>query len=1075
MVDITFPLASENPFLTDDCELEKNWRSIRAKNNLIWREWFLSKIDKILDQTTSTTVANHSNSPAHIKNVTVIFGYAGSGKTFLIQLLSLIEQYQNRILSAFFCKSDSNHTSSSDFIEAFQKRIESVFSTIKISQDALPNQSVEFRENLLKSLKNLNNDSKLVDKYELDSKRYLLLVDSIDLRPDLCDLISSNLHAFPKWLHVIITARPKRYKGITKMFSGARKIVIDDIKKTNVYNDMMSYLCKHKHKLTSDHLSKPTLNKIINKSNGCLLYVKLLLDLLHRNIVDIQKFDFVGATLNGLYLAMFLSFVNAHPDMESILKQIMSLFCSPTELQLTISHIQQTTSLSMEKIDKVLSILEQHSMLAFSADKSSVILVHSSLYEWLSDVKHCTSRFICHSSQVNPSSEETSLKVKQNLNSKYINDNEDSVNDISDDMLHDKEGVELSNYNIIASKGATEGSLTKEYDKNASSNNFANKAKNRAQNWEGVEASTTNNVDSSTNQMDSTTSNNGARPHVDDECLIDSDEEHFDEQYTLSKQDVSKEYLKKLYQKFENALYLCDLKVLCSILNRYSNVIINQSFIDGKTPLYWAIKKGNMKLVELFIEYSADVNAICDVQWGYTPLIVALMQHSHDMVELLLENDADVELLDRYSIPPILHAILVNCSVDIIKLLLYWGAHTDYIDDTGRSLLHFAANELKTCPETINLLLVVGCDEMHRDNNGQTALHMAASNGSLENVEVLIEFGGDKLIHTQDKAGMLPLHEAVSKNNFQVCECLITPKSINVLAFNGSSPLRIAVLSYHIDLAQLLILKGAEINYLDADGRSILYCVVAFSHSTLVQKGPPFFNVNALYNGEPSEYLDTAVETIEFLARFGIDLELHDLEGRTSLHVAAWQGTYPIVKCLIKLGANINAIDNEGRTPLHMCAWNGHFEVVRLLIDSGANVNHVSSTQGATPLLVAAQQGHLSTCSLLLNAGSKVDHMDLYGRNACDVAVTCGHTEIVTLINNFSNDQAKSRTLNEAKDGLVHPFADGNGSMKLSKYDPRFYNANQTDACNSVPNKKGFSSRKNKKTKSISKLTKILH
>src|SRR5699024_9208640 len=146
-----------------------------------------------------------------------------------------------------------------------------------------------------------------------------------------------------------------------------------------------------------------------------------------------------------------------------------------------------------------------------------------------------------------------------------------------------------------------------------------------------------------------------------------------------------------------------------------------------------------------------------------------------------------------------------------------------FIDEAGRSLLHFAANESKTWSETISLLLTVGCDEMDRDNDGKTALHLAAANASLETVEVLVEFGGDKLVHTQDKSGLLPLHEAASKNNSSVCEPLITPKSINFHAHNGDAPLRIAVLSYYLDLAQFLILKGADINYKDADGRSIIY------------------------------------------------------------------------------------------------------------------------------------------------------------------------------------------------------------------------------------------------------------
>lgn len=244
-------------------------------------------------------------------------------------------------------------------------------------------------------------------------------------------------------------------------------------------------------------------------------------------------------------------------------------------------------------------------------------------------------------------------------------------------------------------------------------------------------------------------------------------------------------------------------------------------------------------------------------------------------------------------------------------------------------------------------------------------------------------------------------------------------------------------------------------------------------------------------------------------------MEIKDLEGRTALHVAAWQGTYAIVDCLIKLGTNIDAIDAEGRTPLHMCAWNGHIEVLRLLIESGAMVNPISSTQGASPLLVAAQQGHYETCAYLLQAGSDISHRDFYGRNAKDVALNCGHKEIVQLIDSFvvtTVSSVGSLEHNQSNNDLPMNHSNDHDVMaiKYSKYDARFYGINQSinnsnnqnldnnngimattmvaiNNTNSVPNnhninnnnnnKKGIivGSRKSKKTRSISKLTKMLH
>ena len=152
--------------------------------------------------------------------------------------------------------------------------------------------------------------------------------------------------------------------------------------------------------------------------------------------------------------------------------------------------------------------------------------------------------------------------------------------------------------------------------------------------------------------------------------------------------------------------------------------------------------------------------------------------------------------------------------------------------------------------------------------------------------------------------------------------------------------------------------------------------------------------------------------------------------------------------------------------------------MVRLLIESGAHVNHVSSTQGASPLLVAAQQGHLETVQLLIEfGGEKLLHKkDLYGRNAREVALNCAtdtsrHSKIVAFIDNFLAELHCNTLSNHEAPGMPEFAAGHSNSVKLSKYDPRFYSSSNS---NSVPNKK-VNSQKNKKNKSISKLSKILH
>lgn len=76
-----------------------------------------------------------------------------------------------------------------------------------------------------------------------------------------------------------------------------------------------------------------------------------------------------------------------------------------------------------------------------------------------------------------------------------------------------------------------------------------------------------------------------------------------------------------------------------------------------------------------------------------------------------------------------------------------------------------------------------------------------------------------------------------------------------------------------------------------------------------------------------------------------------DLEGRSPLHIAAWQGNASMVELLIRHGADVNAVDREQRTPLQSAAWQGHESVVWLLLKHGASGDQPCS-QGATPLSI---------------------------------------------------------------------------------------------------------------------------
>ncbi len=97
-----------------------------------------------------------------------------------------------------------------------------------------------------------------------------------------------------------------------------------------------------------------------------------------------------------------------------------------------------------------------------------------------------------------------------------------------------------------------------------------------------------------------------------------------------------------------------------------------------------------------------------------------------------------------------------------------------------------------------------------------------------------------------------------------------------------------------------------------------------------------------------------------------------DSNGRTPLHLAAWQGHRDAVELLLNHKSDVNARDKAGDTPLHLAAGHGAQETVELLLARGAEVN-AEDELGMTPLHKAVSLNQLETAEVLLSHGADVN------------------------------------------------------------------------------------------------------
>ncbi len=172
-----------------------------------------------------------------------------------------------------------------------------------------------------------------------------------------------------------------------------------------------------------------------------------------------------------------------------------------------------------------------------------------------------------------------------------------------------------------------------------------------------------------------------------------------------------------------------------------------------------------------------------------------------------------------------------------------------------------------------------------------------------------------------------------------------------------------------LEMAELLLDKGAEVNAKDKDDRTALMLAAE----------------------------DGKADVVKLLLNRGANANSQTRDGITALMLAVGKGHYDAVKALLERQADVNAKDKDGQTALMEAAWKRHSQIVKLLIDKGAEVN-AKTTKGWTPLHSAAAGGHPEIIKLLLDKGAEVNAKTDNGETALLTARDNHHKELEELL-----------------------------------------------------------------------------
>ena len=281
---------------------------------------------------------------------------------------------------------------------------------------------------------------------------------------------------------------------------------------------------------------------------------------------------------------------------------------------------------------------------------------------------------------------------------------------------------------------------------------------------------------------------------------------------------------------------------------------------SGATPLLFAVRKGSIRAVRALLGAGSDVNE--SRPDGATPLLVAVVNGHEDLVDLLLEVGADPNA-EGGSTRLTVQGMRAEPMPLVVRKLGYTERESEGIvrgNIFGRPLqaaVHVANWHISDQFIAVNLdrlrvlrsLLAYGADvdgrnsmeeprwsgaRYRRHMTGATAFMLAAKSADVEVLRLLLDYGADPTIDTEDNITPLMAAAGISwasnqdrASEAQVLEAvrLIVEElgaDVNAVSDVGETAMHAAAYRGANSVVQYLFDKGAKLDVAALDGRTPL-------------------------------------------------------------------------------------------------------------------------------------------------------------------------------------------------------------------------------------------------------------
>ncbi|XP_043094768.1 ankyrin-1a isoform X18 [Puntigrus tetrazona] len=436
-----------------------------------------------------------------------------------------------------------------------------------------------------------------------------------------------------------------------------------------------------------------------------------------------------------------------------------------------------------------------------------------------------------------------------------------------------------------------------------------------------------------------------------------------------------------------NGLHLASkeghVKMVLELLHH--GIVLETTTKKGNTALHIAALAGQEQVVTELVNYGANVNA--QSQKGFTPLYMAAQENHLEVVKFLLDNGANQTIPTEDGFTPLAVA-LQQGHENVVALLINHGTK----GKVRLPALHIAARNDDT--RTAAVLL-------QNDPNPDVLSKQISRTISEESCDI--------------RTGFTPLHIAAHYENLNVAQLLLNRGAdVNFTPKNGITPLHIASRRGNVIMVRLLLDRGAKIDAKTKDELTPLHCAARNGHVRIIEilldQGAPIQaktknGLSPIHMAAQGDHLDC----IRQLLQYNAEIDDITLDHLTPLHVAAHCGHHRVAKVLLDKGAKPNTRALNGFTPLHIACKKNHMRVMDLLLKHSASLEAVTES-GLTPLHVSSFMGHLNIVKILMQKGASPHASNVKVETPLHMASRAGHCEVAEfLLQNAAPVDAKAK------------------------------------------------------------------